>query len=183
MESLQLKPGEVIYKCPKCCSIKPERAHHCRPVSHPVHTHFEKTINVTLYPQVVTQPHQGFFTQATSSIFPVLNSCSGGMFILASQYKPYFHSLSFFFFYFCQHFYIEDGNQLELSFLNSLQYSRVTRWQNFCWTLTFWSSASALFCLTVEIFTQSNTSSAFVYVRMDPVSFCALKNRSLAHLS
>lgn len=30
MESLQLKPGEVIYKCPKCCSIKPERAHHCR---------------------------------------------------------------------------------------------------------------------------------------------------------
>lgn len=127
MESLQLKPGEVIYKCPKCCSIKPERAHHCRPVSHPVHTHFEKTINVTLYPQVVTQPHQGFFTQATSSIFPVLNSCSGGMFILASQYKPYFHSLSFFFFYFCQHFYIEDGNQLELSFLNSLQYSRVTR--------------------------------------------------------
>lgn len=30
MEGLQLKPGEVIYKCPKCCSIKPERAHHCR---------------------------------------------------------------------------------------------------------------------------------------------------------
>ncbi|XP_069575723.1 palmitoyltransferase ZDHHC7-like isoform X2 [Brachyistius frenatus] len=29
MESLQLKPGEVLYKCPKCCSIKPERAHHC----------------------------------------------------------------------------------------------------------------------------------------------------------
>ncbi|KAG8144156.1 hypothetical protein E2320_001266 [Naja naja] len=29
MESLQLKPGEVIYKCPKCCSVKPERAHHC----------------------------------------------------------------------------------------------------------------------------------------------------------
>ncbi|XP_028812791.1 palmitoyltransferase ZDHHC7 isoform X2 [Denticeps clupeoides] len=29
MESLQLKPGEVIYKCPKCCSIKPERSHHC----------------------------------------------------------------------------------------------------------------------------------------------------------
>uniref|UniRef100_UPI00398F0EDE palmitoyltransferase ZDHHC7 n=1 Tax=Pristiophorus japonicus TaxID=55135 RepID=UPI00398F0EDE len=29
MDSLQLKPGEVIYKCPKCCSIKPERAHHC----------------------------------------------------------------------------------------------------------------------------------------------------------
>ncbi|TKC44066.1 hypothetical protein EI555_002153 [Monodon monoceros] len=30
MGSLQLKPGEVIYKCPKCCCIKPERAHHCR---------------------------------------------------------------------------------------------------------------------------------------------------------
>ncbi|KAJ4921848.1 hypothetical protein JOQ06_021671 [Pogonophryne albipinna] len=30
VESLQLKPGEVIYKCAKCCSIKPERAHHCR---------------------------------------------------------------------------------------------------------------------------------------------------------
>ncbi|KAI1235584.1 hypothetical protein IHE44_0002465, partial [Lamprotornis superbus] len=29
MDNLQLKPGEVIYKCPKCCSIKPERAHHC----------------------------------------------------------------------------------------------------------------------------------------------------------
>ncbi|XP_060936026.1 palmitoyltransferase ZDHHC7-like [Limanda limanda] len=29
LESLQLKPGNVIYKCPKCCSIKPERAHHC----------------------------------------------------------------------------------------------------------------------------------------------------------
>lgn len=29
MESLQLEPGEIIYKCPKCCSIKPERAHHC----------------------------------------------------------------------------------------------------------------------------------------------------------
>uniref|UniRef100_A0A3B3Q7B4 Palmitoyltransferase n=1 Tax=Paramormyrops kingsleyae TaxID=1676925 RepID=A0A3B3Q7B4_9TELE len=29
MDSLQLKPGDVIYKCPKCCSIKPERAHHC----------------------------------------------------------------------------------------------------------------------------------------------------------
>ncbi|XP_066505678.1 palmitoyltransferase ZDHHC7-like isoform X2 [Hoplias malabaricus] len=29
MSSLQLKPGEVLYKCPKCCSIKPQRAHHC----------------------------------------------------------------------------------------------------------------------------------------------------------
>ncbi|KAJ8013350.1 hypothetical protein DPEC_G00052350 [Dallia pectoralis] len=27
--SLQLKPGQVVYKCPKCCSIKPDRAHHC----------------------------------------------------------------------------------------------------------------------------------------------------------
>ena len=34
MDSLQLKPGEVIYKCPKCCSIKPERAHHCRSAGH-----------------------------------------------------------------------------------------------------------------------------------------------------
>ncbi|KAK7806917.1 hypothetical protein U0070_026060 [Myodes glareolus] len=30
IESLQLKPGQVVYKCPKCCSIKPDRAHHCR---------------------------------------------------------------------------------------------------------------------------------------------------------
>ncbi|XP_045073133.1 palmitoyltransferase ZDHHC7 [Coregonus clupeaformis] len=29
VESLQLTPGEVVYKCPKCCSIKPQRAHHC----------------------------------------------------------------------------------------------------------------------------------------------------------
>uniref|UniRef100_A0A671Q946 Palmitoyltransferase ZDHHC3-like n=1 Tax=Sinocyclocheilus anshuiensis TaxID=1608454 RepID=A0A671Q946_9TELE len=28
IESLQLKPGQVVYKCPKCCSIKPDRAHH-----------------------------------------------------------------------------------------------------------------------------------------------------------
>ncbi|VCW77153.1 unnamed protein product [Gulo gulo] len=27
IESLQLKPGQVVYKCPKCCSIKPDRAH------------------------------------------------------------------------------------------------------------------------------------------------------------
>nr|CAI9690130.1 unnamed protein product [Rangifer tarandus platyrhynchus] len=32
IESLQLKPGQAVYKCPKCCSIKPDRAHHCRPV-------------------------------------------------------------------------------------------------------------------------------------------------------
>ncbi len=25
----QFKEGMVIFKCPKCCSIKPERAHHC----------------------------------------------------------------------------------------------------------------------------------------------------------
>lgn len=29
IESLQLKPGQVVCKCSKCCSIKPERAHHC----------------------------------------------------------------------------------------------------------------------------------------------------------
>ncbi|XP_062386242.1 palmitoyltransferase ZDHHC3 isoform X1 [Sardina pilchardus] len=29
IESLQLKPGQVVYKCPKCCCIKPDRAHHC----------------------------------------------------------------------------------------------------------------------------------------------------------
>ena len=30
IESLQLKSGQVLYNCPKCCSIKPDRAHHCR---------------------------------------------------------------------------------------------------------------------------------------------------------
>ncbi|XP_046715599.1 palmitoyltransferase ZDHHC3 isoform X2 [Silurus meridionalis] len=29
IDSLHLKPGQVVYKCPKCCSIKPDRAHHC----------------------------------------------------------------------------------------------------------------------------------------------------------
>jgi len=29
INSLQLLPGEIVYKCTKCCSIKPERAHHC----------------------------------------------------------------------------------------------------------------------------------------------------------
>uniref|UniRef100_A0A8C4R789 Palmitoyltransferase n=1 Tax=Eptatretus burgeri TaxID=7764 RepID=A0A8C4R789_EPTBU len=29
IESLQLRPGQLVYKCPKCCSIKPDRAHHC----------------------------------------------------------------------------------------------------------------------------------------------------------
>ena len=27
---LGLKEGQVVFKCPKCISIKPERAHHCR---------------------------------------------------------------------------------------------------------------------------------------------------------
>lgn len=26
---LGLQEGQVVFKCPKCCSIKPERAHHC----------------------------------------------------------------------------------------------------------------------------------------------------------
>uniref|UniRef100_A0A4W5NIC5 Zinc finger DHHC-type palmitoyltransferase 3a n=1 Tax=Hucho hucho TaxID=62062 RepID=A0A4W5NIC5_9TELE len=34
IESLQLKPGQVVYKCPKCCSIKPDRAHHCSTLSY-----------------------------------------------------------------------------------------------------------------------------------------------------
>ncbi|KAH9515480.1 Palmitoyltransferase zdhhc3 [Bulinus truncatus] len=29
IRSLGLKKGEVVYKCPKCISIKPDRAHHC----------------------------------------------------------------------------------------------------------------------------------------------------------
>ncbi len=29
IEAMGLKAGEVIFKCPKCCCIKPERAHHC----------------------------------------------------------------------------------------------------------------------------------------------------------
>uniref|UniRef100_UPI00358EEE53 palmitoyltransferase ZDHHC7-like isoform X4 n=1 Tax=Myxine glutinosa TaxID=7769 RepID=UPI00358EEE53 len=29
IESLRLQPGQVVYKCAKCSSIKPERAHHC----------------------------------------------------------------------------------------------------------------------------------------------------------
>ncbi|XP_035680174.1 palmitoyltransferase ZDHHC3-like isoform X1 [Branchiostoma floridae] len=29
IEGLGLKPGQVVYKCSKCSSIKPERAHHC----------------------------------------------------------------------------------------------------------------------------------------------------------
>lgn len=29
IEKMGLRAGEVVFKCPKCCSIKPERAHHC----------------------------------------------------------------------------------------------------------------------------------------------------------
>ncbi|GAB6033582.1 Palmitoyltransferase zdhhc3 [Chamberlinius hualienensis] len=29
VERLGLREGQVIFKCPKCCSIKPDRAHHC----------------------------------------------------------------------------------------------------------------------------------------------------------
>nr|KAF6311483.1 zinc finger DHHC-type palmitoyltransferase 3 [Myotis myotis] len=39
IESLQLKPGQVVYKCPKCCSIKPDRAHHCSSLSRQESSH------------------------------------------------------------------------------------------------------------------------------------------------
>lgn len=29
IKHLDLREGQVIYKCPKCCCIKPSRAHHC----------------------------------------------------------------------------------------------------------------------------------------------------------
>jgi len=29
IQQMGYKEGQVIFKCPKCCSIKPERAHHC----------------------------------------------------------------------------------------------------------------------------------------------------------
>ena len=29
MQRMALQPGQVVYKCAKCASIKPERAHHC----------------------------------------------------------------------------------------------------------------------------------------------------------
>ncbi|CAG0924163.1 unnamed protein product [Notodromas monacha] len=29
MQKMGFEEGEVVFKCPKCCSIKPERAHHC----------------------------------------------------------------------------------------------------------------------------------------------------------
>lgn len=30
IEKYQQYPGQVVYRCPKCVSIKPLRAHHCR---------------------------------------------------------------------------------------------------------------------------------------------------------
>lgn len=29
ISQMGFKEGQVIFKCPKCCSIKPDRAHHC----------------------------------------------------------------------------------------------------------------------------------------------------------
>ena len=29
IQQMGFREGQVIYKCQKCCSIKPERAHHC----------------------------------------------------------------------------------------------------------------------------------------------------------
>lgn len=29
IQQMGFREGQVIFKCPKCCSIKPERAHHC----------------------------------------------------------------------------------------------------------------------------------------------------------
>jgi len=29
IQQMGFRQGQVIYKCQKCCSIKPERAHHC----------------------------------------------------------------------------------------------------------------------------------------------------------
>ena len=29
LESMNLQPGQIVYRCSKCYSIKPERAHHC----------------------------------------------------------------------------------------------------------------------------------------------------------
>uniref|UniRef100_A0A915K1N2 Palmitoyltransferase n=1 Tax=Romanomermis culicivorax TaxID=13658 RepID=A0A915K1N2_ROMCU len=34
IQRMGLKIGQVIYKCGKCSSIKPERAHHCRRMDH-----------------------------------------------------------------------------------------------------------------------------------------------------
>lgn len=29
IEQMGYREGQMFYKCPKCCSIKPDRAHHC----------------------------------------------------------------------------------------------------------------------------------------------------------
>ena len=29
IQRMGFEEGQVIFKCPKCCSIKPDRAHHC----------------------------------------------------------------------------------------------------------------------------------------------------------
>ena len=29
IQQMGFREGQVIFKCPKCCSIKPDRAHHC----------------------------------------------------------------------------------------------------------------------------------------------------------
>ena len=29
IEKMTTYPGQVIYRCPRCLSIKPQRAHHC----------------------------------------------------------------------------------------------------------------------------------------------------------
>jgi len=29
IQQMGFRDGQVIFKCPKCCSIKPDRAHHC----------------------------------------------------------------------------------------------------------------------------------------------------------
>lgn len=29
IKQMSFREGQVIFKCTKCCSIKPERAHHC----------------------------------------------------------------------------------------------------------------------------------------------------------
>jgi len=30
ISKLNLQKGDVIYRCPKCVCVKPDRAHHCR---------------------------------------------------------------------------------------------------------------------------------------------------------
>lgn len=59
IESLQLKPGQVVYKCPKCCSIKPDRAHHCRYT----HNHLGLASLPPITPSVHTRAHVHTHTQ------------------------------------------------------------------------------------------------------------------------